>query len=233
MNLAIIPARVGSKRILRKNIKDFCGKPMIAYSIIAAKNSGLFDHILVSTDNEEIANIAKFWGAEVPFIRPKELADDITATVPVIAHAIKLCREFGWKIHNVCCIYPVAPFIEINDLKSAFELLSKNQIDYCFPVTEYPSAIQRSLKILGNGMVQPLYPEFEVIRTQDLESTYYDAGQFYWGKADAWIKNSKIHSNGLAYKIPNWRVVDIDTPDDWKRAEILAHSILNLKFSSE
>lgn len=226
MNIAIIPARGGSKRIPRKNIKEFCGKPMIAYAITAAKASGLFDHIVVSTDDEEIAQIARAWGAETPFVRPAELANDFTATVPVIAHAIEACRNLGWIFDYVCCIYPGVPFIQIDDLRGAHTSLSRGEADYCFPVTEYPSAIQRALKRLSNGKMQPFFPEFELTRTQDLESAYYDAGQFYWGRVEAWLTNPKIHKSGAGYAIPSWRVVDIDTPDDWERAEILAPIIM-------
>jgi pseudaminic acid cytidylyltransferase len=226
MNIAVIPARGGSKRIPRKNIKVFCGKPMIAYAISAAKESGLFDHIVVSTDDKEISQISNEWGAETPFVRPVELANDYTATVPVIAHAIEACQAQGWKFDNVCCIYPCVPFIQIDDLIGALGRLAESKADYCFPVAEYPSAIQRALKRLSNGKMQPFYPEFEKTRTQDLEPAYYDAGQFYWGKSDAWLSNPNIHSSGLGYAIPNWRVVDIDTSDDWARAEMLAPVIM-------
>ena len=230
MNIAVIPARGGSKRIPRKNIKEFCGKPMIAYAIMAAKESGLFDHIVVSTDDDEIAQIAKEWGAKIPFVRPDELANDFTATVPVIAHAIEACQNLGWIFDNVCCIYPGVPFIQVDDLRDALDFLINSESDYCFPVTEYPSLIQRALKRSSEGMMQPFYPEFEKTRTQDLEAAYYDAGQFYWGKSQAWLTNPKIHSDGLGYKIPNWRVVDIDTPEDWERAEIFAPMIFGRKF---
>jgi pseudaminic acid cytidylyltransferase len=226
MNIAIIPARGGSKRIPRKNIKEFCGQPMILYAITAAKESSLFDHVLVSTDDEEIAQIANKWGAETPFVRPVELANDYTATVPVIVHAIESCQALGWKFDNVCCIYPSVPFIQIKDITEAFGRLAESKADYCFPVTEYPSAIQRSLKLLSNGNVQAFYPEFELTRTQDLEPAYYDAGQFYWGKTLAWLTNPNIHSSGLGYVIPNWRVVDIDMPEDWLRAELIYRSII-------
>jgi len=226
MNIAIIPARGGSKRIPRKNIKEFCNKPMIAYAIVAAKESNLFEHIIVSTDDEEIAQIAIAWGAETPFVRPAELANDYAATVPVIAHAIEDCRNLGWKFDMACCIYPAVPFIQVDDLRGALARMNKSEADYCFPVTEYPTVIQRALKLLSNGKMKPFYPEFETTRTQDLEPAYYDAGQFYWGKVGAWLTNSKIHNNGLGYTIPNWRVVDIDTPEDWSRAEILAPIIM-------
>ncbi len=222
MNIAIIPARGGSKRIPRKNIKAFGGKPMIAYAITAAKSSGLFDHVLVSTDDAEIASIANEWGAETPFVRPAELANDFTATVPVVAHAIQACEDLGWSFDNVCCIYPCVPFIEVDDLQGAFKRLEAGGIDYCFPVAEFPSAIQRAMKKDCDGVMQPFYPEFELVRSQDLEPGYYDAGQFYWGNRKAWLSNPRIHSNGAGYVIPSCRVVDIDTPGDWGRAELLA-----------
>lgn len=221
MNVAIIPARGGSKRIPRKNIKEFCGKPMIAYAIDAARRSDLFDHVVVSTDDQEIAEVARTFDAEVPFERPPDLSDDLTPTVPVIAHAIRSCKTLGWEIEYVCCIYPCVPFIREEDLKSSYRLLQDHGANYCFPVTEFPSAVQRALKCLDDGSVQPFYPQYEMTRTQDLELAYYDAGQFYWGKSAAWLADSKIHSGGLGYHIPSWRVVDIDTPDDWKRAELI------------
>lgn len=225
MKIAIIPARGGSKRIPRKNIKLFGGKPMIAYAITAAQNSGLFDHVLVSTDDEEIATLANEWGAETPFVRPAELANDFTATVAVVAHAIQACEDLGWGFENVCCIYPGVPFIEVQDLQEAFKRLEACRADYCFPVTEYPSPIQRALKQNSDGSMQPFYPEFELVRSQDLEPAYFDAGQFYWGNKKAWLNNPRIHSNGAGYVIPSWRVIDIDTPADWERAELLDMAI--------
>ncbi len=227
MNIAIIPARGGSKRIPRKNIRLFAGKPMIAHAIVAAKASGLFEHIVVSTDDDEIAAIARGWGAETPFVRPADLANDHTATVPVIAHGIQACMALGWTFEHVCCIYPGVPFIQIEDLKGALALLLERGADYCLPVTEFPSAIQRALKRQADGTMQPFYPQFEMTRTQDLEPAYHDAGQFYWGKAGAWLENTKIHSGGIGYVIPNWRVVDIDTPEDWLRAEAMYKAIQN------
>lgn len=221
MNIAIIPARGGSKRIPRKNIREFAGKPMIAHAISAAKQSGLFDHVIISTDDAEIARIAIEWGAETPFIRPAELADDYTETVPVIAHAILASQALGWKIDYACCIYPGVPFIQIDDLKLALELLQASQAAYSFPITDFPSAIQRALRRLPDGRTFPFYPEHELTRTQDLEAAYHDAGQFYWGKPDAWLTNNKIHRSGVGLPVPNWRVVDIDTSDDWARAEVL------------
>jgi pseudaminic acid cytidylyltransferase len=226
MNVAFVPARGGSKRIPRKNIKAFAGKPMIAHAITAARQSGLFAHIVVSTDDDEIARIAKDWGAEVPFIRPAELADDLTPTVPVIAHAIRACQELGWSFENACCIYPGVPFLRVEDLKEACESMSSRDGGYCYPVTEFPSAIQRALRYFPDGRTRPFNPEHEWTRTQDLEPAYYDAGQFYWGPISSWLNGLGLQSNGWALRIPQWRVVDIDTPDDWHRAEILFNSVV-------
>ena len=225
MNIAIIPARGGSKRVPRKNIKVFCGQPMIAYAIKAAQASALFERVLVSTDDPEIQTIANSLGAETPFVRPAELANDFTATVPVVAHAIQACEALGWQFSNVCCIYPGVPFIEVEDLKASLAKFSESGADYCFPVTEFPAAIQRALKHHSNGLMASFYPEYELARTQDLEAAFYDAGQFYWGTKKAWLTNSRIHRSGIGFEIPSWRVVDIDTPADWERAERLATSL--------
>lgn len=231
MKIAVIPARGGSKRIPRKNIKVFAGKPMIAHAIIAARDSGLFDHIIVSTDDNEIAQIAHKWGAEIPFMRPVELAGDYTATVPVVAHAIRACVELGWNIDLVCCVYPCAPFIQIDDLRGALALLKKSVAEYCFPVTEFSPPVQRALRRGASGSMSPFCAQTELTRTQDLETAYYDAGQFYWGTQKAWLTNPHIHSGGAGYVIPSWRVVDIDTYDDWRRAEILLE-IQNMKLDN-
>jgi pseudaminic acid cytidylyltransferase len=227
MKIAVIPARGGSKRIPRKNIKLFAGKPMIAYAIEAAKVSGLFEHILVSTDDHEISAIAQKLGAEVPFERPSELADDYAPTVPVIAHAITASEALGWKIDKVCCIYPCVPFIQANDLKAALRLLDESDAKYSFPITEFSSAIQRALRRANDGRISSFYLEYELIRTQDLEPAYYDAGQFYWGTRDAWLTTHRIHANGVSLVIPQWRTVDIDTLEDWIKAEIIAPAMMN------
>lgn len=219
MKIAIIPARGGSKRIPRKNIKTFCGKPMIAWSIIAANESGLFDQLIVSTDDQEIAELARHWGAKTPFVRPEYLADDLTPTVPVVAHAVKSCLDLGWSAEYVCCIYPCAPFIQKSDLCAALELAQLQDADFVYPVTEYAHPIQRAMRQLAGGRMQFLSSEYEMTRTQDLEKTYHDAGQFYWGKATAWLEHKKMHTAGIGMVIPNWRVVDIDNDDDWVRAE--------------
>jgi pseudaminic acid cytidylyltransferase len=220
--MAVIPARGGSKRIPRKNIRAFAGRPMIAYAIAAARASGLFEHVLVSTDDEEIAAIAAAEGAEVPFRRPAELADDHTPTVPVIAHAIDACRALGWTVAEVCCIYPGVPLIRAEDIAEALALLQAHAgAGYTFPVTPFPSAIQRALRRQADGRVEPFHPQYVNTRTQDLEPAYHDAGQFYWAAADTWRAGAAIHANGRSIVLPEWRVVDIDTPADWERAEAL------------
>lgn len=226
MKIAVIPARGGSKRIPRKNIKSFAGKPMIAYAVEAALQSGLFEHVVVSTDDAEISQIAQRFGAEVPFDRPSDLADDHTPTVPVIAHAIQTCENLGWDITATCCIYPGVPFIQTDDLRGAWELLNASDAGYAFPITEFPSAIQRALKRDDQALMEPFFPEYELVRTQDLDIAYHDAGQFYWGWRDSWFQYSRIHSHGSGLVIPNWRVVDIDTPEDWKRAELFHQAIV-------
>jgi pseudaminic acid cytidylyltransferase len=223
MKIAVIPARGGSKRIPKKNIKEFNGRPMIAWSIDLAIRTGIFDSVVVSTDDLEIANIAKDCGALVPFIRPSNLADDLTVTVPVIAHAISEFNKLNILVSYACCIYPCAPFILSDDLVNAFDLLKKNNANFVYPVTEYPHPIQRAMRMLESGAMEFYTPEHELTRTQDLDLSFHDAGQFYWGKSEAWLDNKKMHTDGIGMKIPHWRVVDIDTADDWIRAEKLFH----------
>lgn len=218
MKLAVIPARGGSKRIPRKNIKPFAGRPMIAYAIDAARACGLFDHIVVSTDDDEIAAVARSLGAEVPFMREAGLSDDHAGTVPVIAAAIRACAALGWHADQVCCIYPGVPLLQAGDLVQAHALLG--QADYAFAVAPFPAAVQRAMRRDAVGAMSPMYPENVRTRTQDLESAYYDAGQFYWGTAAAWLSGQSPHVNGRGLVIPEWRAVDIDTPDDWIRAEL-------------
>ncbi|MEL7687273.1 pseudaminic acid cytidylyltransferase [Citromicrobium bathyomarinum] len=226
MKIAVIPARGGSKRIPRKNIKPFAGKPMIGYAIEAALACEAIDRVIVSTDDEEISDIARDFGAELPFRRPAELADDITPTVPVIAHAIEACRALGWNVTHCCCIYPGVPFIRTRDLSEALALLAAHDDQgYTFPVTGFPSAIQRALKRSEDGTVAPFNPEYVGTRTQDLEPAFFDAGQFYWGAAQTWLEGLNIHANGHAIVLPEWRVVDIDTPEDWDRAEMLFRAL--------
>lgn len=225
LNIAVIPARGGSKRIPRKNIKEFCGKPMIAWTIETAKKSGLFDQIIVSTDDEEIAQISRKFGAQTPFPRPKNLADDLTPTVPVIAHAVQTCINIGLNPQYVCCIYPCSPFTRSKDLILALEIMRTKNAEFIYPVTEYAHPIQRAMRRLANGKMELFSPEHELTRTQDLEKTFHDTGQFYWGTASAWIEHKKMHTDGLAIPVPNWRTVDIDSLDDWNRAELMFNSL--------
>ncbi|MFC1831314.1 pseudaminic acid cytidylyltransferase [Thermodesulfobacteriota bacterium] len=229
MNIAIIPARGGSKRIPRKNIKLFCGEPMIAWSIKVAIKSGLFDRIIVSTDDMEIANVAEQCGAEVPFTRPAHLADDYTGTTEVIGHAINWLHSQNLSTEAVCCIYATAPFIQTDDLNRAFDEFKTGHWNYVFPATEFSAPVFRSFKQDKNGGLEMFFPEHFKTRSQDLPTAYHDAGQFYWGQPDAWLKGKPIfakHSKLL--KIPKWRVQDIDTDEDWIRAEMLAHVIMGL-----
>jgi pseudaminic acid cytidylyltransferase len=221
MNIAIIPARGGSKRIPRKNIRRFAGKPMIAWAIETARTSNLFSHVVVSTDDEEIAETARSHGAETPFMRPSDLADDHTPTVPVIAHAVECCMQFGWVFDHACCIYPGSPLLHVGDLIAAAQLADDHKADFVYPVAEFAHPVQRAMRQLPSGAMQFLQPQFELVRTQDLERTYHDAGQFYWGRASAWLDGKKMHTAGIGMPIPNWRVVDIDSEDDWLRAELL------------
>tara|TARA_Y200000002_G_scaffold340734_1_gene311474 strand:- start:1106 stop:1783 length:678 start_codon:yes stop_codon:yes gene_type:complete len=220
MIIAIIPARGGSKRIPRKNIKKFNGKPMIAWAIQVAKKSQLFDYIIVSTDDNEIKNIAEQHGAIVPFIRPSNISDDETPTVPVISHAVKEIDRLYQSVEYACCIYPCSPFILVSDLVKSFNLLKSSSESFVYPVTEYPHSIFRAMRQSKEGKMEFLYPEHELSRTQDLEETFHDSGQFYWGKAEAWRRLKKMHTDGVGMKIPSYRVIDIDTEDDWKRAEL-------------
>jgi pseudaminic acid cytidylyltransferase len=221
MKIAIIPARGGSKRIPGKNSKMFCGKPMIAWAIGYALESKMFDKIIVTTDDEHIAEVALAAGAETPFVRPFNLADDLTPTVPVIAHAVDTCQSIGWDIEYACCIYPCVPFLQISDLVDSFALMQENDAHFVYPVTDYTHPIQRAMRRLPDGQMQFLQPEHELTRTQDLENRYHDTGQFYWGKANSWRLRMKMHTAGVGMVVPNWRVVDIDNADDWKRAELL------------
>ncbi|MHA6327194.1 pseudaminic acid cytidylyltransferase [Roseivivax sp. CAU 1753] len=222
MRLAVIPARGGSKRIPRKNIRPFFGKPMISWSIEAARNSGCFDRIIVSTDDKEIADTAREHGAEVPFIRPAELANDHATTVPVIRHTIDWCRERGPEAKFVCCLYATAPFVQADDLRASLDQLISSDCAYVFSATDYAFPVQRAMRQRADGRVEMLYPEYAQTRSQDLEHIYHDAGQFYWGRAAAWSEQSQlIGPDAEIFRLPRYRVQDIDTPDDWQRAEAL------------
>ena len=223
MNLCVIPARGGSKRIPRKNIREFCGKPMIAWSIMAAKDSECFDRIIVSTDDPEIAEVALHWGAEVPFLRPLELADDFAGTIPVVAHAVQWFHDFGHDIKAACCLYATAPFVEPCDIKSGLDLLAQTASDrFVFAATAYASPIQRALLLdTVSGIVHMVQPNQFKERSQDLETAYHDAGQFYWGRPQAWLDSENLFEGSKLIPLPRWRVQDIDTKEDWIMAELL------------
>lgn len=222
MKLCIIPARGGSKRISHKNIKNFCCQPIIAYSIQAAQKSELFDRIIVSTDDEEIAAISKQYGAEIPFLRPKELADDYTGTNAVVKHALKWFRDHGEPAQYACCIYATAPFIQIKYLKQGFDKLVSSGKDFVFSITSFEFPIQRAVRINLDGEVDPFFPEHISSRSQDLEETYHDAGQFYWGQAESYLNGKEPHtSSALPVILPRYLVQDIDTMEDWHKAELI------------
>lgn len=226
----MIPARGGSKRIPRKNIRDFCGKPMIAWSIEAALQSGCFDRVLVSTDDSEIAQVAVACGAEAPFTRPPELSDDYAGTIPVIAHAIEWQKQNGKPATAVCCIYATAPFIRVPDLRVGYEQLQKTGCDYVFAVTNFEFPIQRAFRITPQDRIEMFDIEQAEKRSQDLEEAYHDAGQFYWGRADAWLEHRQIFSRlSVPVILPHYQVQDIDTLDDWVSAEIKFESLTRKK----
>lgn len=232
MKIAVIPARGGSKRIPRKNIKDFCGKPMIAWSIEAAKASRLFDHIIVSTDDAEIAEVAKQWGAEIPFMRPDELSDDYAGTTEVIAHAVQWAINQGFDVDAVCCLYATAPFVQVADLKRGWEALESGHWAYAFTVTDFAAPIFRSFKQTCDGGIEMFFPEYFSTRSQDLPAALHDAGQFYWGRTNAWLEGIRIFDrHSFPVVIPRWRVQDIDTPEDWFRAELVYKALFSKEAS--
>lgn len=226
MNIAVIPARGGSKRVPRKNIRKFAGKPMIAYSIECANQSGLFERVIVSTDDEEIAQASRDYGAEIPFLRPSDLADDNTGTTEVVAHAVQQLRDLGADPAAVCCIYPTAPFIRVGDLAAALGTLESGDWDFVFSATDYAYPIWRSFGQASDGGVRMHFPKFFETRSQDLPFTLHDAGQFYWGRPHAWLDQERVFgARSTVAFIPRWRVQDIDTEDDWVRAESVSQYI--------
>lgn len=222
MRLAVIPARGGSKRIPRKNIKPFLGKPIIAYSIEAALKSACFDRVIVSTDDDEIAAVAEKYGAEVPFRRPAELSNDYCATTTVIQHAINWMESRGSVPRHVCCLYATAPFITAANLRTGYEALIASDVAYVFSATSFPFPIQRAIKLDSQGNVSMFQPEHYLTRSQDLEPAYHDAGQFYWGKADSFKNDLPVFTSGAkVVMLPRSMVQDIDTVEDWEQAELL------------
>ena len=231
MNLALIPARGGSKRIPRKNIRSFRGRPMIAWSINAARAAGCFDRIIVSTDDEEIAALARSHGAEVPFLRPAYLADDLATTQSVVLHAIQWCEQQSLVPQAVCCLYATAPFMQPADLMAGRQLLEQSPSgSFVFTATSFSFPIQRAIQIDAAGRSAMFYPEHFNTRSQDLEEAFHDAGQFYWARPEAWTANLNVFDDGRPLILPRWRVQDIDTEEDWIRAEFL-HQLLEQKYS--
>lgn len=216
-NIAIIPARGGSKRIPRKNIKEFLGKPIIAYSIEAALNSGLFKEVMVSTDDEEIAEIATKYGAIVPFLRTEENSNDFATTADVL---FEVMANYSEEYDNGCCIYPTAPLVTIEKLKDCYTNLIRQDYDTVFPVVKYSYPIQRSL-CDNNGKIEMVWPHNLEKRSQDLEDRYHDAGQFYWFNIAKFFKSKKLYSDNSGYIIMDELFVqDIDNETDWKLAEL-------------
>jgi pseudaminic acid cytidylyltransferase len=219
--VAVIPARGGSKRIPRKNVRPFCGRPMIAWPIGAILESGVFDSVIVSTDDNEIAAVAKSEGAEVPFVRPAELSNDHAATMPVVAHAIRWWEENRGPLEFCCCVYATAPFLRPEYIRRGLDILRQNpDADFVLSVTSYAFPIFRSLQITQVGRIQMLWPENELKRSQDLAEAWHDAGQFYWGRREAFLGDKGFFSgNSYPIVLPRHLVQDIDTPEDWERAE--------------
>lgn len=230
MKLAVIPARGGSKRIPRKNIRDFAGKPMIAWPIEAALESGCFDHVIVSTDSEEIAETAQAYGAAAPFRRPASLADDHTATRPVVIHAIEAMTTLAGAPDQVCCIYPTAPFLTADILRDSLARLEQSGAQFVFSCTSFAYPIQRALRLTADGGVAMMQPEHRTTRSQDLEPAYHDAGQFYWGRAEAFLADAPTFGpHSRAYILPRHQVHDIDTPEDFIHAEIAFRVLSEVK----
>ncbi len=226
MNIALIPARGGSKRVPGKNIKNFAGRPIIAWSIAAARESGLFKRIIVSTDSEEIAAVAIKYGAEVPFMRPNEIADDFATTAAVIRHAQEWLRKSRQGPDFICCLYATAPFVNAHNLRQSFKILINSKADTVFPVTTYPFPILRSLTINKEGRLVMLWPEHELSRSNDLPEAYHDAGQFYWLNSKTFAKSEQLYgSNSVPLIIPRWQAQDIDTKEDWTMAELLFEAL--------
>lgn len=219
--LAIIPARGGSKRIPKKNIKPFLGKPIIAYSIIAAIESNLFDEVMVSTDDDEIAKIALKYGAKVPFFRSENNSDDFATTFDVINEVNNQYKLLNFKFDFICCIYPCAPFVTSQKLKESFILLNDNNYDSVFPIMPFGFPIQRALKLDEKSKISFFNSDFGLSRSQDLEKSYHDAGQFYWIKTENGIlKSNLITENAGAILISELEGQDIDNEVDWKLAEL-------------
>lgn len=218
--VAIIIARGGSKRIPRKNIKEFLGKPIIAYSIEAALHSNLFDEVMVSTDDAEIAAIAKQFGAKIPFIRSEKNADDFATTVDVLVEVLNDYQKIDTTIDYACCLYPTAPFVSADLLQKAYQKLIENQFDTVFPALAFSFPIQRAIRLNEQQQIRLFQPEYMATRSQDLEKAYHDAGQFYWFKTSAIIEQKKLWTDNTGIIVlDEMQAQDIDTIEDWKIAE--------------
>lgn len=219
--VAIITARGGSKRIPKKNIRPFCGKPIIEYSIHTALESGLFDEVMVSTDDAEIAEVARKAGASIPFFRSAENSNDFAGTAEVICEVINTYAANGRAFEQGCCIYPTAPFINTEVLKNSYQLFKDNNFDVVFPAIKYSYPIQRSLRVLPGEKAEMLWPENYPKRSQDLEPVYHDVGQFYWFNAEKMLEKKKLFTDHTGVvKISELMAQDIDNEEDWKLAEI-------------
>jgi N-acylneuraminate cytidylyltransferase len=222
LRVCILPARGGSKRIPRKNVRPFAGRPIIAWPIATARASACFDRVIVSTDDPEIAETAERAGAEVPFRRPAELADDHTGTLDVIAHALNWLAAEGCVLAAAACIYPTAVLLSEADIRAGAALLAGAEVDYAVAVTEYPFPVQRAVQLDRRGALAMLQPEHAATRSQDLPAVYHDAGALYWGRPAAFLQRAPLFSpRARAIVLPRSRVVDIDTPEDWEIAEAL------------
>lgn len=222
MRIAVIPARGGSRRIPRKNVRPFCGRPMIGWTIETARTSDLFDRVLVSTDDSEIAAIAAEWGGECPFVRPAALADDHATTTDVVAHATRWALDAGWRLDAVCCLYATAPFLDAQDVRRGLAALDSGEWAYAIAVAEFDSPIFRAFTQRADGGLEMFFPERVDARSQDLPRALHDAAQFYWGRPAAWLEGRRVFDRWtVPIVIPRWRVQDIDGPDDWQRAEML------------
>lgn len=229
-SICVITARGGSKRIPRKNMREFCGKPIIAYSIEAALESKLFDEVMVSTDDEDIAQVAKSYGAKVPFMRSAETSNDYTVTEDVIVEVLGCYKNtLGKSFDTVCCVYPTAPFVTADELREAFGKLTDENANAVVPVTEFDFPPQRAFKVDENGFAAYAHPEFATARSQDLEPLCHDCGRFYFAKTDAMLEHRDFIMPGCAViRIPPERVQDIDTEDDWRLAELKYEALQRL-----
>ncbi|MCC5996829.1 MAG: pseudaminic acid cytidylyltransferase [Oceanicaulis sp.] len=226
MALAVIPARGGSKRIPRKNAADFCGRPMIAWPIRAALESGCFERLVVSTDDPELAEVARACGAETPFLRPDHLSDDRTPVIDVIGHAIETLEAAGEHHEHVCCLFATAPFLKAEDLRASAGLIAADGVDYVFSAARYGFPIQRAFRVTEAGGCEMFNPGQFHTRSQDLEEAYHDAAQFYWGARSAWLERRPVFTpRARPVVLPPSRVWDIDTPQDWERAELMFRAL--------